>query len=102
MPLVEIYVVGRFESIYVNAKIIHQSTDDLSEIIGRLDRLGAAFAQQQVTIDRMFIPFSVTTKIVMVIQNQYFLIFAVFLLIEIRSRQSTETSADNNQVVRLR
>ncbi len=49
----------------------------------------------------MFIPFGMTPKIVMVVQYENLLVSAVFLLIEIGGRQSTEATAYDNQVVLL-
>ena len=50
----------------------------------------------------MFIPFGMTSKIVMVVQYENLLVSTVLLLIEVRSRQPTEPAADNDEVVGFR
>ena len=85
MAFEEAYVIGRCETLQIDANIFEQIEDHLARIFRFHNALGSAVADAGFPINHMLIAFSMATKIVMIVQNQDFFVYAVLLLKKISS-----------------
>ena len=99
IPLKKAFVIRRFETLQIDTDILKQIEYDFICVFWVDDSLRAAVAYARVAINRMFIALGVTPEIIMVVQDQDFLIRSMLLLIKIGSRQSANAGTNNNQVV---
>ena len=99
---VQFLVEGGIEAMDIDSERSHESVHCLAEKrLGRLQGLRATVANQQMPVHREFVTLGVSTKIVMIIENQNPGSRPVSFAIEPSHCQSADTPSDNHQVIVL-
>src|SRR5215469_10243079 len=98
---VELAVIGLVEALYIYAQINEQAHRFLAVFAGILDGHGAAVGDQCAVTDAKLIALCVSSKIVMIVKNQYARTIAGKFPIKIRSGKTADACSNDNQVVAL-
>src|SRR5262249_30723197 len=89
------------ELLYIDAEVVKHALGNVTVVAGAFDGLRSAVAKDEPAIHSKFIALGVSAEVVVIVENQNARIAAYLLTIKVRGRESADTAANDDEVVRF-